>query len=132
MAATLLLLACVFAVALGCPDSHLSKINVTAIKNNVGLDSSPVTLTVSSTTLSFVKLASDYSHSHRRYSGMFVNVTFTGYPTPSKDEWIGLYLEEDDIKTTAPIAYQLAIHDPSYNTTGSGSLIEFYLIDSQR
>lgn len=85
--------------------SHLALVNVASIVSN--MDNS-VQLNLSTTTLS--------------KSGQFVDLSYSGFPTPSSDEWIGLYLVNDAVNKIAPIAYQMASHDPQYLTTGSGVL----------
>jgi hypothetical protein len=101
-----------------CPPSPLSKVAVSRVTKRIGGTAENVTLTLTNDLLES-DISVLLSHSDpSRYSGQFVNVSYSGFSKPSKDEWIGLYLVSDNVSTTAPIAYQFAIFDPAYNTTG--------------
>eukprot|EP01147_Barroeca_monosierra_P007337 gene7337-9738_t len=58
-----------------------------------------------------------YSH------GDNVTLSWSGVSNASNSDWIGAYLVNDDVQSTAPIKYQYASYDPQYLATGSGSFV---------
>jgi hypothetical protein len=56
-------------------------------------------------------------------SGSWVNVTWSGVPSPSRSDWIGVYApSKANYKYTAPLKYQYAGVSPTHMNGGFGSL----------
>jgi len=56
-------------------------------------------------------------------SGEWVTVTFSKVPSPSNEDWIGVYSPSKvDISKHAPVKYQFCNRSSGYNETGSGTL----------
>ncbi|EGD77454.1 hypothetical protein PTSG_08549 [Salpingoeca rosetta] len=52
-----------------------------------------------------------------------ITVSWSGVSKPSLNDWIGAYLQHDDVKNTAPIKFQFAAFSKDYLKTGSGSFV---------
>lgn len=57
----------------------------------------------------------DMGYSH----GDNVTLSWSGVSNASNSDWIGAYLVNDDVQSTAPIKYQYASYDPQYLATGT-------------